>query len=291
MSETNDNLLGAASAETTELDEQAEGAESSGNESTGAASNETTAKKWAGKFDSPEALEKAFLNAEKLIGKKTIDPSEATKVLGLSNDSKPEQTSVLPETKAEGREFAQQVGGDALAQWFEEHSGKLGTGRAISILMQHVASEVAKTTIQQTLAPVNDQLNRGRNEQHRLMLESATDKLAQEYDDFMELAPEVGKFLETHPTMKKQIIEADSRNEKAELLESVYLRVARTKQKNSSVAAKTAGAVEAKQREEMKATAVTEGSGARSKAGDKTPEDDWLERVSRHASGGGIWKK
>lgn len=271
MSETNDTLLNAAPEGTPAKAQQAEGADGSVStdegQSTGAASAETPAKKWAGKFDSPDDLEKAYIEAQKLIGRKTVDPEQAAKVLGLGEpEEKAEKeipaTEAQPQTRAEGRQLAQEAGGDALEQWFTQTAKAYGTATAISELTKYIARQAAEATLTQTLAPVNAQLAREQAARNKDRLVAAVDKLALAYPDLADHTAEMKTFLDSRPRLKQAIETADTVRDKQELLEIAYLQVVKTKGKNAATAAKAAGAIEAQEREKMKAATATEGAGA-----------------------------
>jgi hypothetical protein len=282
MSETNDNLTGAASDETTATTMQAEGAESSASTEQASTSTETTEKLLAGKFRNVEELERAYAEAQKLIGRKTIDSSEAARVLGGAKETATEtEQTTAPTTKAEGQQVAQAVGGDELEQWFTNATKAYGQTKALTMLTQHIAQQATKATIAETLGPVNQRLAKDQETRNQERLAAAVDKLALEYPDITTHVEDMGKYLKANPRIQKEIESADTIKDKQELLELVYLKVQKTKSATASAAAKSAGAMDAKQREQMKATSVTAGAGAGAKAtqGDMTPEEAYKEAM------------
>jgi hypothetical protein len=285
MSETNDTLHTATSAETT-ANQQAEGADGSVSQQQ-TASTETTDKLLAGKFRSVEDLERAYAEAQKLIGRKTVDAAEAAKVLGSANESGSATTGgqqVAPQSRAEGQQVAQAAGGDELEQWFTKTAQTYGTARALTLLTQHTAQQSAQAMLAQTLQPLNDQMASDQQTRNQERLESAIDRLAKEHEDFDVLLPDMKTFLDEHPRYRKELAEASTIRDKQEVLDVVYSRVKTTKGKNAAAASKAAGAVEQRQRDQMKAAAVTNGTGTRNSDGDVSLEDQFKARL--RAAGG-----
>ena len=108
-----------------------------------------------------------------------------------------------------------------------------------------------------------------------------TQALAEEYGDFSEHAKDIGTYLEANPRKKAALLSAETdETEKYDILEGAFLKVTKSKERNSTAAAKTAGTVEAKRQEAMKTTTVTAGSGAgKRNDAQKDPADQWLEEV------------
>lgn len=288
MSETNDTLHAAASAETPANNAQAGGTDGSASAQQ-PASQETPGKKlWAGKYETPEEMEKALEAAQKLIGKKTIDAAEAAKVLGSASEQSGSATTDgqqgAPQTKAEGQQMAQDYGGDALERWYTDAVAKYGLAKANFALTQHVAKQIAQEMLAQTLQPLNDQLTSDQQTRNQERLEAAVDRLAKAYDDFDALLPDMKAYLDAHPRYRKELGEANTIKDKQEILDVVYGRVKSTKSKNASAAAKAAGAIESQQQAQMKAAAVTNGTGSKGANGEMSLEDQYKARL--RAAGG-----
>jgi uncharacterized membrane-anchored protein YhcB (DUF1043 family) len=282
MFETDDNQQTAAAEATTATETLAEGENGSTSTGQGAASTETTDNLILGKFRNQQELVKAYENLEKLASRKGVDPAMAVEALGMSQAAPATET---PATKAEGRELAQQAGGDELATWFEQASKTLGTTKAIAMLTEHITNQTVTAMLAKTLAPVNDQLSQAKAERNAHNLETAVDKLALDYPDLGNHLGDMKGFLDARPTLKQQLDQATTAKEKQELLESVYLRVSAAASKNTAAAAKAAGAVDAKRQDQMKQTAVTEGAGGgKARQGEATPEER-LKAAIRAAGG------
>lgn len=284
MSDTNDTLQGTASAETP-VDQQAEGTDGSVSVQQ-TASQETPEKLYAGKYRTIEELEKAHLAAEKLIGKKTVDASEAAKVMGLTKaDTKPETL-----TRTEAVDVAKQAGPDVEA-WFKDAEASMGRGWAIAKLSEWAAKSAVQEALANTLGPVNEQLATEKAQRNEERKASAVEKVAVEHPDFLDHAEDMKKFFERNPRIVKSIEEAPTIAEKQEWIEAAFLRVSATAQKTSSAAAKAAGAVDAKERDAMKSATVTSGNGARgSKSAPASAEDGWFEAMKGYDKGRNLFK-
>lgn len=284
MSETNDTLAGATSAEILAT-QQAEGQESS-DITQSPASQETPGERlYAGKYRTVEEMEHAIIEAQKLIGRKTVNSTEAARTLGLTQESNPAQVQQVASnmSRADARQAAQQVGGDELEQWFVKAAAQFGTATAINALLEHALPQ----KLSQYLSPINDQLSQSQQRTNVQTVELVTERLARDYDDFETSLPEIKKYLEANPKKRAAIMSTDTdKDEKYDILEGAYLKVSRAKGTTTANASKAAGAVDAKQRETMKAASVTAGSGVR--GGDKGSADradSWLKDMQEHEKG------
>lgn len=284
MSDTNDTLQGTASAETP-VDQQAEGTDGSASVQQ-TASKETPEKLYAGKYHTVEELEAAHLAASKLIGKKTIDASEAAKVMGLTKtaDTTPETL-----TRAEVKQVVQSAGPDVGA-WFKEASTTMGQDWAIQKLSEWTAKNAVQEALANTLGPVNERLATEQVTRNEERKSSAVERVAIEHPDFIELAEDMKTFFTRNPRIVKMIEEANTIAEKQEWIEAAYFKVSAGKQKTSSAAAKAAGVVDAQTRDTMKSATVS-GNGARGgKPAPASAEDDWFNAMQGFEKGRNLFK-
>lgn len=282
MSDTNDTLQNATSAETTAV-EQAEGTEGSASVQQ-TASSEKTEKLYAGKFRSPEDMEKAYLEAQKLIGKKTIDREEASRALGL-------KTEVVTPTERKEAQTVANDGGPSVQKWFEEAKRVNGEAWAVTKLMEWSAENATRKALANYMAPLNQQLATDAVMRNEERTETAVERLTAKYDDFLDHADDLKKFFADNPKFKDQIDNATTIKDKQEWIETAYLRVAGTSKRTSTAAAKAAGAMDAKVQDKMKAATVTAGSGTR--ANNTQPAsagDDWLSAMQEFDKGRSLFK-
>lgn len=274
MSETNDNLFGAASEETT-AEGQAEGTTpvTTSESETSTAAPATTDSLIDGKFKTPDDLLKAYKELEKKLGSRGA-AKESMQDLGLAAEVKP------PETKAEAKQMAQEVGGDGAVAWLEQRAKEVGWAKANAEFVAVVAREAAKNAVAQTLTPVNQTLEGLQYNRNEEMKEAAIEQLSSLYSDFEDRAKDIGVYLKANPDIRQLIETAPSKAAKAKYLRLAYLEVKELKGTVSTAAAKTAGAVEAKRQDAMKASSVTAGSGT-GKRGDAPKDigDEWLESM------------
>lgn len=268
MPDTNDTLFAAASEETTATGAQTEGGLST--TEAPAASTETTARKLAGKFDDASALEAAYIALQKKLGQRSGD---TVKDMGFV----PEE---VPATKTEAVAMAQEVGGDAYAQWLDKRSKEVGWSVATAELLQFMTKEAAKKTVAETLTPVNEKLTRMGEDRNTEMIEAATQQVTAQYPDFEAHAKEIGAYLAANPDVKRIIMGAPDKATKAKYLRMAYREVKDLQGEVATAAAKSAGAREATTQTAMKAATVTAGSGAgKTGAAPKDAGDKWLEEM------------
>lgn len=270
MSDTNDTLQQVASAETPTVTSQAEGAEGSGFQSS------SEAKKWAGKFDSPDALEKAYIEAQKLIGRKSVDAS----ALGLSQQSAPQPSQ---QQVVEAQHAVQNAGANSqLGQWFRQAvASGVSAEDAYAMIAQASGQQAAQLMVAKALEPVTAH-------QNQQTIRIVTQTLSEEYEDFADYAEDIGKWLEANPGIKAAIQSKDTdETVKKYHLENAYLKVSKTKARNAESAAKVAGAVDAKRTEQMKAATVTGGQGAstRNPAEGSGLADEWEKAAKAYEKG------
>lgn len=254
FSDSNDTLDTTPSAETLVDNVQAEGAE--GSDSTQSTSTPTGApgeKLYAGKYRTVEDMERGYQELQKMNSRKA-NPAETAKALGLTET--PAQQPIT--TQAQARQVAQQVGGDELEQWFTKAAAQAGTAAAITALINHYVPQ----QLSQYLAPVNDQLVTAKQRENQQSLRLASERILSEFGDVD--GEGLKRYWETNPKKMAELMNPNTNeDDKFDILESAVLKVSRTRSTNSTAAAKTAGAVDAKRQEAMKATTVTGGAGAR----------------------------
>lgn len=268
MPDTNDTLFAAASEETPATVEQTGGGLST--TEAPAASTETPARKWADKYDDPKELEKAYLLLQKKYGQRSGD---TVKDMGFV----PEE---VPATKTEAVAMAQEVGGDAYAQWLDKRSKEVGWSVATAELLQFMTKEAAKKTVAETLTPVNEKLTKMGEDRNTEMIEAATQQVTAQYPDFEAHAKEIGAYLAANPDVKRIIMGAPDKATKAKYLRMAYREVKDLQGEVATAAAKSAGAREATTQTAMKAATVTAGSGAGTHdPGSKPWQDQYADRL------------
>lgn len=271
FSETNDTLGTATPAGTPAEDIQAEGAEGSVSQQTPASTETPGEKLFAGKYRTVEEMEKGYQELLKMSSRKP-NPAETAKALGLTEPAQAQQTAIT--TQAQARQVAQQVGGDELEQWFTKTVAQSGTAAAIATLINHYVPQ----QLSQYLAPVNDQLVTAKQRENQQSLRLASERILSEFGDVD--GDGLKRYWEANPKKLEALKSANTdEDDKFDILETAVLKVSRTKSTNSTTAAKTAGAVDAKRQEEMKATSVTGGAGARATEGDKSKSEQYADQL------------
>jgi len=202
-----------------------------------------TPKKWAGKYDSPEELEKGYLELRRLLSAR----------------------GALPDKEAAAQQQQQQVAGvqppqidwDAVNESFRR-SFEQNPFLTVSQLAQYLAL--------QAIAPVMEELAEWRLE--RQMLELAADN-----PDFVDLAPKVKDMIGSDPELRALV------RQNPKLLDLVYRAAKATLASEVAQAAKESGRQEAAELNRQKAAASTAPASTRKELQKKSPEEEILDRI------------
>lgn len=206
------------------------------------------------KFTSPEELARSYSEAEqRLVAQQAeIDRQRQEFSEALSNI---EQMSVPPQQQYDPSR-------DPLLQQYQ-NAVDAGDAQAMLAIQLELNRQIAQQEARRVAEEINPRVARAQDNDREQAIVLATERVARNYDNWDELAPQIGEFLQQRPHWIPEEASVDG-------FERVLVEAANTIEANKMMAARTA---EERSRNEKLAAQGLQGSGARQ----MTPEEGQAE--------------